>query len=395
MLSEIQIFALQFQKRCYFYMWPFIIKWNESYTRVETLSPSWKNYPWKFAFVLLFLVAILCGFVAINFRLVNPLEHFDRLNFGVMVITTGSVLATCIIAYAGMQNISEIVAAVNMCQTLMEELTQRYPARPQDSLVIADHNLILLLGVPLVAVCPFLLISTAVLGADLDVFHPIFEAYFLTDPMYREVGEILWSKLLRFLLILPVTLEEFRSIAMFGSFTIVLLDGAVTNVITILWKRIDNPREFHGYFAKAVLTYKLLEPLIYTGVYFVLSCGFWLLVGAMWVLVKGYDHIPTYLFALILIVAIFLILTYALLLPKYCKIVLYFDKILLKHRKVAEWQYARRKTKERKLTLKSVAALPPIKVKYGPFFTVEENFVVEHLYLLTQRISDAILILDF
>jgi len=70
-------------------------------------------------------------------------------------------------------------------------------------------------------------------------------------------------------------------------------------------------------------------------------------------------------------------------------------KMLDKHKKYAYKVFIQLKTGQRKIYHFEAKALAPIRVKYGPFFSLDENFFVEHLFLIKQTIFDALLIVDF
>jgi len=122
---------------------------------------------------------------------------------------------------------------------------------------------------------------------------------------------------------------------------------------------------------------------------------FWIVVGLMWVIVKGFGSLPMSLIVVLVFIIFVVVTAYATLLPLYTKVFVVFVELVKMHRKRTRTEYYRLKTKSRKALFLEAKSIRPIKFNYGPFFCIDESFVANQLYLMSQRICDAILVFHF
>lgn len=238
---------------------------------------------------------------------------------------------------------------------------------------------------------------------DLDGLHYILEAEILTDPMYRSMEETVWAYLCRLGVLLPPLVEVARSTATFFTYIIILFDSVKTivHVLTTLatrhvWKRGNAAcQEFRDIYIRFTILYAMLGPKMVRIVYISLTSCFWLLVATMWINVRGFESVSNVLLGASVVISFLMIILHAFLIPKYTKIFVEFASTLKVYQKQAHWLFVTTRTWQAKISEKQAKALAPVKFKYGIFFYINDEFVMDQFYLLTDRTFDAIMLRGF
>jgi len=318
----------------------------------------------------------------------------------ILILTAAVALALCTVCFVVLRTLKPLCYAYNTILELERTLLKEFPRNRKDDGINKEKisrdktsGMILLFTTLAGFAAPYVMLILAIVS-DIDVYYFLLEFEFLPNPIYRELRIILLAILIRIILLSPGFFEGTRSTACLTSFAIVAVNS-IREIVDVLESKNLKVSRFQQVYIRITLLYQMAEPLVYSVVYCLLTFLFWLVVGSSWITVCGFGKVPPSLFIMSCVVTIVVLTSYTFILPMYTKIPIRLVKILRKHKKQAYKEFIQLKTRQRKIYHFKAKALAPIRVKYGPFFSLDETFVVEDLFLITQRIFDAILIVDF
>ncbi|CAL8147066.1 unnamed protein product [Orchesella dallaii] len=386
MLSESQIAVSQLHQLLFFYMYPLPLKWNKEYDKL-VFEKLHQLIPWGIDYIFILSYIFFCFFdvVLINYCPI-PGRHV-RVDTIVQVLAGSLSIAYCAVIYAGLTNLSCVSGFNGLIRLVYDN---------NDEVRGSEDNLIttwVMLCVIASSLSGFFF-ALVLVAIEYDTFYFILEQI-LPPPMYRTRDTIIGSVLLRFVLILPGVTEISRSLSYVLTLFMVLLDSA-TKVAKRMTERLqDNPVEFHKVYVQLCLLYGMGKQYVHKVVWMALTGTFWTLVIFTWICIKGWHHLPPVIRNMFAVVTFLLVLFHVIMLPKAIQALITISNFADTGKKLAKKLYVRTHTRESRILVRQTRAVLPIKVSYGLFWTIDRDFLMDYLYLVTLRTFDALLILDF
>ncbi|CAL8134484.1 unnamed protein product [Orchesella dallaii] len=244
----------------------------------------------------------------------------------------------------------------------------------------------------------FALGTTAVTNTLIGI-HERFDpfAYILDDILppaeYRELSTIILLNLFRTALLLP-SLTELHRILCF-----LLLNGMVciSSVMTCLkWfhEKAENTEDFLRNYLAYIIAYKYMEYVMPDILLVILTMSYWGLVGTIWICIKGYGQMDTWMYIAMVTVTVVALLMNWFALQNLKDGFWLSIEILEKWKKEAKANHFEERTRKSKALLKRLDATTPIAVVYGPFFRLGKDFVMTFFYDLIQREVDTVIMVD-
>lgn len=233
----------------------------------------------------------------------------------------------------------------------------------------------------------------ACLNADIDPTYFILEN-FLPHPFYRTTSQILLSYVLRGISVYLCSVDLCRSIMIGGSCLIICIQHCSTVYKTLLAK-VRDFKGFYKYYTMERILFQNVESLSHKIIYMTFSLSFWTLLAACWICVKCNGRVPEPLYFCAILVLILLVLGHMILLPLICQVTSITQLIIKVHLLRIMTLYTRKKTRRNKWEVMQTKACSPIKVKYGWFFELRREFVMEYCALIMVRCFDVVLIVDY
>jgi len=121
---------------------------------------------------------------------------------------------------------------------------------------------------------------------------------------------------------------------------------------------------------------------------------FWTCVGCSWICVrKSPPEISSTVYATFVLLFCILVFVHLVVIPISCELAEMMLYVVKVHKLKARISNAKRKCFSSKILLRQVDAVIPIRVWYGPFWCLGEEFVPEYLWMLVQRCFDAIMMI--
>ncbi|CAL8069356.1 unnamed protein product [Orchesella dallaii] len=397
MLTNLHVFALRLQKHLFFYMYPYPCRWESSFKKLQVTVPAWKRLPFVLALFMVFFNTLQLVLGAIYFLIIKRQKDYGRFHFFMHTYIAYAFAVWLVIAKTTWQNLTTSIIGINELLEMERELLKRHPIRRCHLAIILSshqHSAGALLILSIVAAGSPFVVLFIMLSFEYDMLHFILHEI-LPSPTEWDIKLILFNLCLRAIFLLSVMLELFRTIAFVFALLVICFDS-LTTILHILESNLAIPRIFKGGYLHISVIYKSMERIVSVVVYGVVNVGFWFVVLNVWIQIKGFGKVPTLLYVCSISLTIMAVLLVVLFLPRF---VAFLDKLsTLPASHVKEMAYLSVRCKWRKdikIALKRAAALQPIRLKFGPFYTIDENFIMEYMCLLTMRIFDAIFIVDF
>jgi len=114
-----------------------------------------------------------------------------------------------------------------------------------------------------------------------------------------------------------------------------------------------------------------------------------------WFVIKGFRKLSTFVFLIAILFEAGFIISCVVLLPVYVGFCDTFVKLVEMNEQLAKREHNRFRTRSKKICYVEAKVIRSIKIKFGPFFYKDRKHVPNQLFLMSQRICDAILIIDF
>ncbi len=225
-------------------------------------------------------------------------------------------------------------------------------------------------------------------------FHPfehILEEI-LPDPKYRSISTIISIKLIKFVLLYLSCLESFRCGAYFYACVFVCLDR-FRKILKISIISCKNAARMYRIHTEYYLLWRKLEDTMQLVVYTCLTFAFWSIVLLSWFcMICSVAQVGHFMYGYFLLgLCIFVWAT--ILVVSLLSYLFHMDHIALKVNVIrAKKNVIRRRTWQNKITYLRTLASHQIKLKYGFFYYMEEDFFNDFFELLLLRCFDAIMI---
>ncbi|CAL8140139.1 unnamed protein product, partial [Orchesella dallaii] len=115
----------------------------------------------------------------------------------------------------------------------------------------------------------------------------------------------------------------------------------------------------------------------------------------VWVVIKGRGHIPNFVWGLLVAVIFALAPFHVVIVPKFIQLSISLINAREVHMKRAKLLYYVTKSKTAKIAVLQANAVIPIRLTYGVFWVFDNDFFMENLKLLTLRLFDALIVVEF
>jgi len=231
------------------------------------------------------------------------------------------------------------------------------------------------------------------IASELDTFYFLSEKL-LRHPMYRDRITIFISTFVRLLLMVPPIIEYFRCLTLMIIIAVISLDSLV-DVITALGKYVINVNGHHNIYIKLTLILQLSQKTRCKTIWVACSCMFWGIVVLSWAVIKGPRYLPSVMVYLFRSELVVVLVGCGLILPKVVQIIVAIFNAGNAHKKQAKLIFYTCKTKDTKIAMLKANAVCPIKTTYGPFWTIDNEFLMLFFYLIILRVFEFLIIVDF
>lgn len=399
MISKVDKSCIKLHGLLFFYMPPFPITWDPSFSKVQPTDVSDRQLaPWILSIIYIFLMGVLCLFSVIIYGWLCPTPDFHTFK----ILLNAAVSIFCFVgsfcAYLLVPNYKRLLSVYNEILTLECVLIKIYSSKPTaPELAIqkpqSASKAALIIITLLTPAMPFLA-SVYILVTNIDIGYTFLEQYILPDPIYRNQAEVYIAAVFRVLILVPMFFEGVRTVSCVLIFIFIGLDS-VANIMYFFQYKVGRLVVNKNIYVLLTLFERIFEKPLYILVYVTLTVAFWLFVTCFWILVKGAwiaNNMTLCAAALSLIV---LLIFVCYLLPIYCNEFILLQHLLDFKRQKARHEWILTKSRQAKVLWKQLHALKPVKVRYGPFFFIEVGFVNDYINLLVQRTFDVVMLLEF
>ncbi|CAL8070569.1 unnamed protein product [Orchesella dallaii] len=229
-----------------------------------------------------------------------------------------------------------------------------------------------------------------------DPFYFIFEEFILTNPIFRSNLEILLGLLT-------------RSVIMIGVFECVRTLSFVFYLFAILVNRMGKcadillfPSGEYGvklvvkYYSELIVVYRIFKSWFLDFLSILVSQAFWLIVVLCWVMIRGFETVPIYMYLMIVIVGISFIIMYTCLLNLLADLGERCTEAVMKCRRQSRlvggigMSRCGKGKRERFALNKETKALHPISISYRSFVNIDKEFLLSLLHTELNRLVDAL-----
>ncbi|CAL8143405.1 unnamed protein product [Orchesella dallaii] len=388
MLKVQQIAVIQLQNLVFGFMHRLPLKWNRGYSELVTIKSSYRQLPWTLSLVWTipfgiasFYSSILSAFYPQPGRLqrVDTPFHFAVGILGLIPIAMTLQWfkePSCIIGF-------------NNLNKMAWKLSKEYKFSNQPDSILMTTSMLSIIGLLFIS---FIFVFGTV-ATELDAFFFIIEPLFPV-PMVRNLATILSSTILRLVLIVPPTFEFCRYLAFLVTCIVIFYDSLI-DITTPLLRFEKRIKQQHDIYVRLILIRKQFQESLHNLLWTVLSLVFWGVVLLAWLVIKGNKVLPKslkLLFRTDLLVVLVSLVTF---LPKFTKLVTAISNVGITHRQRAKMEYGISRSVPAKIAMLRANAVRPIEFWYGSFWVIGQDFFIMYLYLMTLRVFDALIILDF
>ncbi|CAL8112231.1 unnamed protein product [Orchesella dallaii] len=362
--------------------------------------PYYKWIPWCIMMSGLGLTGVLCAFASLKYSYFAPQSGFQAINLIILSCVSFAIFCICEITITAARHIHPTCYAFNRAFQLEKELLEKVMtaeelAQYKGSAQEKSTGILVIIITSLGVWAPIVMAVAAIIS-DYDAFYFIIEYEFMPDPFQRERDIIFLTCGIRFLCVLATTLECTRTLLTAVGMFIPFFDRGMV-VMGIMATKIYTHDEFKKVYVEVMILFKIVEPFLYSLVYIGLTFTFWLVVGFAWITIKGFGKLPMWMYLVCAPLTFAMAVCYLVVFPMYLQLPMGLAHLVDKNRQRARREYAGStvKTVKKKAAWLEAKALAKIKIKYGPFFYLHEAVIPEQLCLISERICDAILLVDF
>ncbi len=258
----------------------------------------------------------------------------------------------------------------------------------------ADFRTILIFSIaPLAASCT-LTVPSIILISGIHPFEYILEEL-LPDPKYRNISTIIAITFTKFVLIYLSCLGGFRCSTYLYTCCLVLLDRfrSILHVPIISCKNAARMYRIH---TEYYLLWRKMEDFVQLVLYAALTFVFWVIVLLSWICVKcTVANIGHFMYVYFLVGLCILVLVTPFL-AGLLSYILHMDYVAVKVNVIrAKKDVIRKRTWENKILVLSTLASHQVRLKFGLFYYIENDFFAEFFSVLLLRCFDAIIFFDY
>lgn len=247
--------------------------------------------------------------------------------------------------------------------------------------------------VPLLSIC-IVVVPAAFIATGLDPFQYVLEEI-LGDPIYRSNQLIIAALLIRFLMLLMACVETFRSTAYLYILLLVVLGRWKIILLTpvVFFRNVSKLCRLHIEYR---LLIKTIQAIVEALLYLVLSAVFWCIVVLTWICVKCTPlRIGYILYIWFVFVLCVLMFGVTVLLPQPCRLSDLDSVAVSLNILMAKKKLKRKRTRQNRILYLRASAVRPLRVRYGMFACLGQEFLVDFTWVLLVRCFDAIIIFHY
>lgn len=401
MLTDPQKLAFLLHTRAFFYTPPLPLRLNKEQTRlVISRSPvTWTL--WMVQILNVCFHLILYSFAMVKYGWLSRRPDFTWLNtlmifFGVFVlfVYTSEV-------YTWIRQGNVIIGAANNLLQISTNLFALAGAQNSKlkynraSVKYAIFDWAIIGFVISGATLPFVF----VLGAfytDYDALNFILDDTIPVPKMYRSQETLYLVILLRAGSVFVTWLEVSRSGTYFGCCILTVIDHVMHIVRLLLNNFITDSNLFTGVFTQIQIIQAMVKEWSEGLILLVTLVSFWGTVAASWFSIRCFGLVDWMVYYISVIITVIFVLINFVLIPALVQVSLSIMQVAKTHYKVISLVqgFSKRKSERTLYYLKKAKALKPIVFWYGSFCIIDQDFLLDHLWMLISRTVDAILIVD-
>lgn len=249
-----------------------------------------------------------------------------------------------------------------------------------------------------------ILLFTIFLGASpiFTIMFVIFEHFdcvrFIIDDIfpdveYRELSTTLLLILISTVFVAPSVIEIIRSIIFLMDIGLIVLNFNIGIWRCILHK-MRSTQDFIDHYILFQLVFRYFEFIIGHFLFIVITVTYWGTVAAVWVCINGIDKIEPVMYIFLVVGTAIAVATCAITMPMTAYLKIIVKGTIAKHLVLSKFHYIEVKTRVAMARWKQMISLRMIRIMYGSFFHLEENFVIVYFSALTERIVDSVLMIE-
>ncbi|CAL8092073.1 unnamed protein product [Orchesella dallaii] len=395
MLSPLQITAFKLHKLGFWYMCPLPIVWNSDYTR---LIFSKRSFTWAlntFSFVILLLLnvlMVLANFYNVVSYMIIPEQRKDySVGISCLHFNAGLMMGDIVVAILLLYKNTSTVPGINEFLRWHGRLSRTFDRRDQTDL----FDIFMILMVVVVWGVPWVILFCT-LYFNLDPIYYFLQDFLMTDPLYRSLAEIVCSFGLRTFFMLG-GFECARSLC-FGAFILLVVCNRMEKSASLLITAIETNgcQRVLKYYKEFILVYRMYKPMLIDVLSLAVSTVFWILIAQFWVIIKGYETVPLFMYLLTSALGGSFLCVYVCTMHVVTQLGEHCEEVVVKCRKESSSEYSQLGTKQvrrEKLALRKEAiALHPVTITYKPFQKIDRELLIALFHNEVNRLVDALCI---
>lgn len=117
-ISEIEKLSFQLLTKVFFYLWPYPVKWNKTFTQIELIKPAKKVIPYCISISLLFCFGVM---PCITCAVISKRPDITRIQCVIQLLIGTCILTITTITFQFFMGFSSVVSAFNQFLTLAQK----------------------------------------------------------------------------------------------------------------------------------------------------------------------------------------------------------------------------------------------------------------------------------
>lgn len=118
-ISEIEKLSFQLLTKVFFYLWPYPVKWNETFTEIELIKPAKKLISFCISISILFCFGVM---PCITCAVISKRPEITRVQCGIQLLIGTGILTITTITFQFFMGFSSVVSAFNQFLALAQKL---------------------------------------------------------------------------------------------------------------------------------------------------------------------------------------------------------------------------------------------------------------------------------
>ncbi|CAL8117106.1 unnamed protein product [Orchesella dallaii] len=393
MLTKLQAASFHIYKLCYCYYPPLPITWDPITLRL-VITSSLRTW-------LIFLYTLFNAFLVGMGNFYVVITHFNvkkraglKFTHIFLFITGGCfVLTLCILTVIILRRIKDAQKGYNELTQLSFQMLQKFrPVSMENKKKTKiDKMGMLMCAITLSLSLPVPIIILFVVFGHFDIV-----TFIAGDILPLEMLQLTATRLmlyfLRFWIVGMAITEGFRCLAFFLPIAAMGLLNYLSCVKTL--NKMVEVDTFLRYYLYLGANYMMIQRLLGDVAVVVIGVAFWGTVGAIWVVVKGYEVMQPLFYGCLVTGVIICLLSTGVFMSMLKVGITLQEQMVEKRRIEAEEMYMKRKTKHSKYVWKRMIAMRPIQFWFGTFMPLSVKFAIEYVRNLVERVMDFVLMFD-